>query len=213
MGELSPEVPNEPLLVFVFPLELGGAFTDEETFLVVAEEHVPDETFVDEPLEEIDLSSRVDDVWDILIETSIPPLELDVEDVMLLFISDPLETPTFPLWPVPGPFPDKFTLLVVPRDVALALPLDNPVLDILTLEDVPVGIITDVLALFIDAFVTAEYPFDEEGAVDAAFPLVDGVGVGFGAEVESLIHISLIMVSSVWELLGAAVLAGFSIWS
>ena len=45
-------------------------------------------------------------------------------------------------------------------------------------------IITDVLALFIDAFVTAEYPFDEEGAVDAAFPLVDGVAVGFGAEVE-----------------------------
>ena len=210
MGELSPEAPIEPLLAFAFPLELEGAFTDEETFLVVAEEHVPDEAFVDEPLEEIDLSSKVEDVWDMLIETSIPPLELDVDDVMLLFIIDPLETPTFPLWPQPGPFPDKFTLLVVPRVVALVLPFDNPVFDILPLEDVPVDIITDVLALFIDAFVTAEYPFDEEGAFDVAFPFVDGVGVGFRHEVDSLLHNSLVQGSSDLEVLGTAAVTGLS---
>ena len=95
LGELSPEFPIEPLLKFTFPFELLAVFPDD-VFLAFVEGPVAD-NFVIEPLEDTDLSPDVEEVCDTFIEASIPPPELEVDDVMLLFMIATLEGGVFTL--------------------------------------------------------------------------------------------------------------------
>lgn len=76
----------------------------------------------------------------------------------------------------------------------MVLPCDVLVLDIL-LEDVDVDIITDVLALFIEALVTAEYPFEEDNILDPTLEQSDAPVV-FKPELQSFLCFSKLDESS-----------------
>ena len=94
-------------------------------------------------------------------EASIPPLELELEDVILLFIFAELKAGVFPQRFEDDALATGVLTLLLTRAPVLTLPWDILVLDEL-LEDIVLGIITDDLDLFMEASVTAEYPFLEE---------------------------------------------------
>jgi hypothetical protein len=144
LGELSPVTPVHVVLAIVAPLVLVIGLID--VFFEVVDVFVAD-NFV-ETLEDTDLSADVDELCDVVVDVSNPPVELVVEEVIILSITAWLAVDVFPFW---LDVLDGLRLLV--RAPLLLRPWHDPVLD--TLLEV-FDIVIDILALFTEALVTAE---------------------------------------------------------